>query len=487
MVTMSTSPSPRRSGAQLITYPDSLGGGLAALEQLLADELDGAFTGGVHVLPPYPSSGDRGFAPITYFEIDPAFGTWADLSAVAAHGGLTVDVMVNHVSRQSEEFQAFAAKGRESDAADLFITLDKVWPDGVPPADDVAAIFLRKPEHPFSDIEIEATGDVERIWTSFGPRVDWSEQIDLDVTSAATWELFSRWFAHLESYGVTTVRLDAVGYVVKRAGTSCFMVEPEIWAFLERVTALAADHGLDVLPEVHDVRPTFEAITARGHVTYNFVLPGLILHALVAGRADLLRAELQRCPAAQVTMLDCHDGIPVQPDLVGVLPEAEMHRLVDACLARGANVNRILGLPEGAFDAHQINITYPSACGSDEAYLTARAIQVFAPGTPQIYHVGLLGGHNDLAAIEEQGEARAINRHNYSLAEARQALATPVARAQLALLRLRNQHPAFSGSCTVHEAAADDPTVTITWEHGGATCTLVADVAAGTHRIDHTP
>ena len=48
----------------------------------LGDLLEGRSTGlfrGVHVLPPFPSSGDRGFAPLTYDEIDPRFGTWADI------------------------------------------------------------------------------------------------------------------------------------------------------------------------------------------------------------------------------------------------------------------------------------------------------------------------------------------------------------------------------------------------------------------------
>ena len=30
----------------------------------------------MHLLPIYPSSGDGGFAPLTYTEVDPHFGTW---------------------------------------------------------------------------------------------------------------------------------------------------------------------------------------------------------------------------------------------------------------------------------------------------------------------------------------------------------------------------------------------------------------------------
>ena len=72
-----------RPAPQLLTYPDSLGGDLRALGGLLDGPLDGLF-GGVHVLPPFPSSGDRGFAPMTYEQIDPRFGTWADIERIAA-------------------------------------------------------------------------------------------------------------------------------------------------------------------------------------------------------------------------------------------------------------------------------------------------------------------------------------------------------------------------------------------------------------------
>ena len=71
-----------RDEPQLLTYPDSLGGDLPAIRRLLDGPLRGLF-GGIHVLPPFPSSGDRGFAPLTYRELDPRFGSWADIRALA--------------------------------------------------------------------------------------------------------------------------------------------------------------------------------------------------------------------------------------------------------------------------------------------------------------------------------------------------------------------------------------------------------------------
>jgi hypothetical protein len=67
-----------RSQCQLITYPNSLGGSLRDVSEVLKRHFPRAF-GGVHLLPFFPSSADRGFAPLTYREVDPAFGTWEDV------------------------------------------------------------------------------------------------------------------------------------------------------------------------------------------------------------------------------------------------------------------------------------------------------------------------------------------------------------------------------------------------------------------------
>jgi len=467
---------------QLLTYPDSLGGNLHALGALLDGPLDGLFRG-VHILPPFPSSGDRGFAPLTYRELDPRFGTWSDIRHLARRHDVLLDVMINHISRQSREFQDFQRHGRRSRFADLFVTLEKVWPAGDPPGDDVALIFLRKPERPFSTVIIEDTGQPENLWTSFGS-ADWSEQIDLDVTSLATRSLITGWLRSFANHGVRMVRLDAVGYVIKKPGTSCFMVEPEIYEFLDWVTGVADSFGLIVLPEVHDRYATHERLTRHGYWTYDFVLPGLLLHAFETGEADRLAAHLARSPDQQFTALDCHDGIPVRPDLDGILEPAEMLDLADQVRRRGGNVNRILSATHPAeVDVHQLNCTYFSALGADDdRYLAARAIQLFARGVPQIYYVGLLAGTNDTAAVERTGEGRAINRHDYRADEIESALKRPVVGRLLELIRLRNTHPAFEGTLGVDVDAGRS--LCLRWENQEASCALEVDLSTGRATVD---
>src|SRR5215217_530235 len=71
----------------LITYPDSLGGDLASIARLLGGPLAGAFASG-HVLPPFPASGDRGFAVTDHSRIDPRFGGWSELAAIGRHAAV---------------------------------------------------------------------------------------------------------------------------------------------------------------------------------------------------------------------------------------------------------------------------------------------------------------------------------------------------------------------------------------------------------------
>ena len=471
-----------RTAPQLMTYPDSLGGDLAALDTLLRGPLDGLF-GGIHILPPFPSSGDRGFAPLTYAEIDPRFGSWVDIDHLAQRHDVLLDLMINHVSRRSAEFEDFVQNGRRSQFSDLFITVDKVWPNGDPPAEDVARIFLRKPDSPFSTVTIAATGEEERVWTSFGTK-DWSEQIDLDVTSPLTRTMITDLLRSFTAHGVRIVRLDAVGYVIKKPGTSCFMVEPEIYAFLDWIIGVAASFGLTVLPEVHDRYVTHEALAGHGYWTYDFVLPGLLLHAFETGRAARLCDHLSRSPERQFTMLDCHDGIPVRPDLDGILDPRDMLQLADLVSRQGGNVNRILSEAhaDGDVDVHQLNCTYYSALDcDDDRYVAARAIQLFARGVPQIYYVGLLAGENDHGAVVESGDGRAINRHDYTISEVETAVRRPIVQRVFDLVRLRNIEPAFSGALDV--SATDPATLQMAWSLGDDFCELAVDLRSSAASI----
>jgi sucrose phosphorylase len=220
---------------------------------------------------------------------------------------------------------------------------------------------------------------------------------------------------------------------------------------------------------------------------YNFVLPLLVLYTLVSRDSRILKEHLRNCPRNQFTMLDCHDGIPVQPDLDGILSIDQAQAIVRSCLERGANLNRILSTGHQQredFDAHQINCTYYSALDrKDEAYLAARAIQFFSPGVPQVYYVGLLAGENDQDEVLRTGEGRAINRYNFSRQEVVEAMEKPVVRRLLELIRFRNTYRAFDGRFEVGESG--DRNLQLNWRRDNLECTLYVDLETTNSWIEY--
>ena len=110
----------------LITYADCMGNNLKDLKEVLDTYVKDAI-GGVHLLPFFPSSGDRGFAPMTYREVDPVFGTWEDVMELSKDYYLMYDYMINHISAQSEYYKDFLAKKDESEYKDLFIRYKDFW------------------------------------------------------------------------------------------------------------------------------------------------------------------------------------------------------------------------------------------------------------------------------------------------------------------------------------------------------------------------
>lgn len=474
-----------KNQVQLITYPDSLGGDLKTLHKVLLEYFPDLFKGGVHILPPFPSSGDRGFAPLSYFEIEPSFGSWEDIRGIGENFDILVDLMVNHISKQSIYFQDFLKKGRQSKYSDLFITIDKLWKDGNPVQEDIDKMFLRRTK-PYSTFIIEETGEEEKIWTTFGKK-DPSEQIDLDVNSEIARQLFTEIFTNFKKQNVKIIRLDAVGYIVKKMGTSCFFVEPEIYEFLDWIVELAKSLDIELLPEVHSHYSIQYKLAEHGLWIYDFILPYRILDTLINKSSGSLLEYLKTRPHKQFTMLDCHDGIPVKPDLDGLIDTKDAKELVDVCVERGSNLSLILTddhKSDDGFDVHQIRCSYYSVLNKDDdAYIAARAIQFFTPGVPQVYYVGLLAGENDYKKVEETGEGREINRHNFTLQEIEQSLEKPVVKRLMHLIRIRNDYDAFNGEFKVIDS--EDHEVRLSWKKEEKKCELYIDLTINKTTIEY--
>jgi len=438
-------------GVELLTYADRLAGDLPGLRALLDGPL--AMFDGVHVLPFFhPIDGaDAGFDPDDHRVVDPRLGTWQDVSELAAGRRVTVDLIVNHVSTRSPEFLSFLEHGDASPHAEMFLTLDRVFPDGAT-EELLGRIYRPRPGLPLTPVSL-ADGTRRILWTTFTP-----EQVDLAVADPSTRAYLDALLERFAEHGVDTVRLDAAGYAVKTPGTSSFMTD-ETRRFLADLTARARALGLHVLVEVHaHWRLTLE-LAGTCDLTYDFALPPLVLDALHTGDVAPLHRWLTLRPHNVVTVLDTHDGIGVidvganaghgdaEHPGPGLLPAERIDALVTSIHASTGGVSRrATGAAASNVDLYQVNTTYLDALGGDvEAMLAARALQLVLPGTPQLYYVGLLMGRNDEALLASTGVGRDVNRHRYTSEEVTAALASPAVQRLLTLVELRRSHPAFEG------------------------------------------
>ncbi|MFK7924835.1 MAG: sucrose phosphorylase [Bacteroidia bacterium] len=452
-----------KNQVQLTTYVDRLtGGGLQDLSELLNGPMQGMF-GGIHMLPFfYPIDGtDAGFDPIDHTEVDQRLGDWEDVAKLAETHDVMADIIVNHMSARSPQFQDVLKQGDESSFGPLFLTMDSVFPKGAT-EEELLTIYRPRPGLPYSVMTLK-DGSKRLFWTTFT-----SNQIDIDVLHPQGEAYLDSILATFHKAGVSILRLDAAGYAIKKAGSSCFMI-PETYEFIADFTAKAQALGMKVLVEIHSYYKEQIEIAKRVDYVYDFALPPLILHALFTQTAQYLKKWLEISPRNAITVLDTHDGIGIidvgpSGERPGLVPDSEIDLIVETIHERSKGQSRkATGAAASNLDLYQVNCTYYDALGRDDhLYLLARLMQFFAPGVPQVYYTGALAEPNDMDLLAKTNVGRDINRHYFAFGEAAAAINRPVVQQLAGLMRFRNQHPAFNGELIV----VDSPTyeLQLRWE-----------------------
>jgi len=554
-------------------YPDSIGRTLSDIVQLLRmPEFKDVFSL-FYVLPTiFNSDLDRGFSIIDY-DMNDALVTREDLNQLHDLNVIfKFDLVLNHLSVRSPQFQDLLQKGDESEYRDFFIDWNKFWhgqgemgPEGylIPHEKHLKKLFMRKPGLPILKVRFP-DGSYRPYWNTFYQEMVYHEvtahkllkeleieelthedaeqiaaivndvlnakqdihdidlgeyaehkddivslveqsreylgQMDLNAQSQAVWDFYDETLKKLRAHGGRLVRLDAFAYVHKEPGKTNFFNEPGTWGYLAKVKKIADRYDLVVLPEIHSTygERIHEKMASNGFPIYDFFFPGLVIHALERGtNRHLLRwiDELIEKNIQTINMLGCHDGIPVldlkgkQNDdgsIEGLLSDEEIDAVVESVVERGGRVKDLYGPDGKKISYYQVNATFFSALGEDEQKLRlARAIQMFMPGTPQVWYLDLFAGRNDYASADKGGPAghKEINRTTLTNSDIKRGLAQAVVQDQLAIIRLRNTSLAFDGELTL--GRTEEHRLEITWTHQEYRATLNADLRDFSFSITH--
>ena len=540
------------NGVMLNAYPDSIGSNMSDLIKMLQlPAFENTFSL-FYVLPTFFNSDlDRGFSVIDY-NINEELVDKKDLAALQELAiNLKFDIVLNHLSVASPQFQDMLKNGEASKFKDFFINWNEFWKghgelndDGIiiPKKEHLDKLFMRKSGLPILKV-LFPDGSERPYWNTFYQKItlekltvadlklvkninaeaaaiickrvnaaiaenqdiqsidfgEWSNQkaailqivkqkrsylgqMDVNAKSPLVWEFYEEVLAKVKGFGCQILRLDAFAYLHKAVGETNFFNKPGTWDYLAKINDIAKQNDLLLLPEIHAEYGLHlhDEVAKEGYMIYDFFLPGLLIHAIEKGtnRALLKWAnEIIDKGFKTVNMLGCHDGIPVL-DLKGkeingvyqkgLLENEEIEEMMDLILARGGRVKNLYGADGKKIGYYQVNATYFSALGeSEKKLLLARAIQLFMPGTPQVWYLDIFAGTNDYQAADAAGTGghKEINRTALSLEDIEAGLKKEVVLKQLELIRLRNTSKAFLG--TVEFPSTSEEEIRIIWRHEG--------------------
>lgn len=422
----------------VITYADTITNpALKPLETLKAflDKHLRHFINSVHILPFFPFSSDDGFSVIDYSSVNEAHGNWHHIQAIADDYRLMSDLVINHCSARSLWFQNFI-KGRQP-GADYFFTASQ--------DDDLTATI--RPRSSELLRETETVNGTEYVWCTFS-----HDQVDFNFRNPEVVNEFCRIIRQYLDNGVRIFRFDAIAFIWKIAGTTCLnLAQTHELTRLLRTLIEHAEPSAIVLTETNI--PNRENLDYFGnaneaHWIYNFALPPLLIHTLLAGDVTHLKQWLMSMPPAQngtayFNFIASHDGIGLRP-VEGILHTQELDSLTATMTEFGGRISWRTG-PDGSTKAYEINISLFDALSGTHAgrddlglnrFVCAHAIMFALEGVPAIYLHSFVATPNDDQRVEDTGQNRAINRHQWDFDELGMRLEDPESRQSLALSRL---------------------------------------------------
>jgi len=437
----------------LITYPDQVQEAgrhpLTVLAEFGTRRFMDIVTG-VHILPFYPWTSDDGFSVVDYRAVDPRYGDWDDVRKLGVHFRLMFDAVVNHMSASSAWFQSMLAD--DPRYRDYFI---------VPDADDDLTRVVRPRALPLLTPYRTASGE-KMFWTTFS-----ADQVDLNYANPSVLLEILDVLRFYVSQGAEFIRLDAIAYLWKEAGTSCIHL-PQTHRIIQLFRAVLDEIAPYVMLITETNVPHMDNISYFGdsaneaQMVYNFSLPPLVLHAFHTGSAEVLShwAGSLGLPSNKVTFfnfLASHDGIGLNP-LRGILPETEIEILVRRAQSHGGLVSYKTDV-DGSQRPYELNISYFDALNDPnidepldlqvDRFLAAHAILLTMRGVPGIYFHSFVGTRNWLDGVHQSGHNRTINRRKLGMGDLTAALADPNTRQARVLFRLghllkiRRRHAAF--------------------------------------------
>lgn len=452
----------------LITYADSIVDGsgskkpLACLSEFIKKFEINKSMSILHILPFFPWDTDRGFSVKDYYMVNPEYGDWDSINDLAGLMDMMFDFVVNHASVDNPMVQG-ALISRHLSEDDARCKKYSMYKDFVvaysseekPTEDELSNLARPRPNPvltPYYVIDVnekleavlgEPTDDLDSktvlgsgfVWTTFSraKNEDGTEatmQVDMNVKSPAFFVEIIKVILFYESKGARYIRLDAIGYLWKKLGSTS-LHEKETHLLIEVICDIIGIAVPDVvtIAEVNEPQDKAkEYLGSKDHkeadIIYQFTHFPLAVYAVLAGDArpyiKWIRTLDELNGKQFITVLGSHDGMGLKP-VKGFLTDDERNKLAQMLVDDHKALPNHAFLPGGEKIVYEVcatpwNIINPQdSKESDDLqikrYLAVVSLGLMLKGIPAFYINGLIGAENYLPD-EGLDENRTVNREN---------------------------------------------------------------------------
>lgn len=355
---------------------------------------------GLHLLPIHPSSGDNGFAPNDWFEVDPNFGTWDEIRDLAIQRKLIIDGVYNHVGIKHEFIKGFFAEPQKYSKYIYAYQDENNIPSPLSPRGGpvLRSYYIEKNRW--------------QIWQTFS-----DSSVDIRLTEPAVEEYIHQHLQFLKSQGVWGVRLDGASYYAKKLNVRYSRHYPESHMLARKIATKVIGNGLRVIAQLDcdkfGVEYFPESLGYRIPIA-DYSYSAYLAYAILSGEVDALGAHIMKTNTLNETIIRCprtHDGILLRSQN---LDSGMIEQLVDEAASYDLHPRIIEGEP------YEFNCSLPFLCslGIKQSEIWDRlklaiAITSFLPGWTYLYLPFLLG-YIPEHDYDFSNDPRALNRNPIS-------------------------------------------------------------------------
>ncbi len=403
------------SSAVLITYADGVSTEgeptLRTLKGAIDIHLNGLISI-IHILPFLRSTSDGGFALSSHKEIDPHFGSWADLKSLSKNHIIMADLILNHVSASHHWVEEFRDSKLPGSAYIFAPSSEKDWKKVIRPRN--TSLFT----------SLKTKQGKKDVWTTFGP-----DQIDLNWKNPYLLIEFLNIIIRYLKSGIRWFRLDAIGYIWKEEGTTClhsYEAHQIVRAIRFELNLLSTKGVIITETNVpHRENISYLCPGNEANLAYNFSLPPLLLESLLSQKADLINLWLSKWPrfpknTSFLNFTASHDGIGLRA-IEGLMDKDRLNKLLIHCEKRGGLISH-RRLENGKDEPYELNISWWSAMADDgrvptrwqqERFLLSQLFAIALQGVPAFYLQAILASENDMGTFLRTGQRRDLNRERF--------------------------------------------------------------------------